>query len=129
MFTIQQIQTAHSKVKSGADFPSYIQELKKIGLTSYEVFVADGHSNYFGAADFKISSAGKYEAFEVADTSNKIQFAADLKAHQNGKTDYLTFCSDAAKSGVEKWVVDVNAMTCIYYDKAGVEILAEVIPE
>lgn len=29
MFTITQIENAHSKVKSGADFPKYIQDLKK----------------------------------------------------------------------------------------------------
>lgn len=34
MFTIEQIKTAHSQVKSGADFPAYIQEIKKLGDTS-----------------------------------------------------------------------------------------------
>ncbi len=29
MFTVEQIKTAHSKVKSGADFPAYIQDIKK----------------------------------------------------------------------------------------------------
>jgi len=28
MFTVEQIKAAHSKVKSGADFPSYIKEIK-----------------------------------------------------------------------------------------------------
>lgn len=32
MFTIQQIKDAHSKVKSGADFPAYIQDIKKLGV-------------------------------------------------------------------------------------------------
>jgi hypothetical protein len=30
MFTIEQIDQAHSKVKSGADFPKYIQDLKNL---------------------------------------------------------------------------------------------------
>jgi hypothetical protein len=30
MFTLEQIEFAHSKVKSGADFPKFIQEIKSI---------------------------------------------------------------------------------------------------
>lgn len=29
----------------------------------------------------------------------------------------------------EKWAVSMEKMTCTYFDKAGLEILAEVIPE
>lgn len=32
MFTIEQIKEAHSKVKSGADFPNYIQDLIILGV-------------------------------------------------------------------------------------------------
>ena len=39
MFTVEQIKVAHSKVKSGADFPAYIQDIKKLGVTFYETFV------------------------------------------------------------------------------------------
>lgn len=31
MFTVEQIETAHAKVKSGADFPNYIKEIKELG--------------------------------------------------------------------------------------------------
>lgn len=34
-FTVAQLKTAHGKVKSGADFPSYIQEIKALGVTHY----------------------------------------------------------------------------------------------
>ena len=34
MFTVNQIKEAHSKVKSGADFPAYIQDIKKLGVYS-----------------------------------------------------------------------------------------------
>ena len=33
MFTIQQIKDAHSKVKSGADFPQYMQDIIALGVT------------------------------------------------------------------------------------------------
>lgn len=128
MFTSEQIKAEHSKVKSGADFPTYIQEIKKMGVISYEVFVTDGSTFYAGENDYKTSAPAKYEKIAVAQNTNAAQFLADLKAHQQGKTDYLTFCADCAKSGVEKWVVNLDKMTCIYYDLAGNEILTEDIP-
>ena len=46
MFTQEQISSSHSKVKSGAGFPAYINELKQLGVTHYETFVADGHTDF-----------------------------------------------------------------------------------
>lgn len=40
----------------------------------------------------------------------------------------MTFCQDAANTGVEKWTVDTTAMTCAYYDKTGKMMLEEKIP-
>lgn len=128
MFTIQQIKEAHAKVKSGADFPNYIQDLIQLGVKSYETFVSDGHAVYFGTSESQTNSEGKYTELSVADTSNIEQFKQQLKAHQQGETDYLTFCNNAAESGVEKWKVDTDKMTCIYYDKSGNKMLQEKIP-
>ena len=128
MFTIDQINEAHAKVKSGADFPGYIQDLIGLGVTGFETFVADGHTMYFGKDGTKIQSDAKYTVLKIADESDKDQFLEDLKDHQQGKTNYQTFCLDCAWSGVEKWVVDMTKMTCIYFDKKGHEMLAEAIP-
>ena len=128
MFTLEQIKTAHSKVKSGADFPAYIKEIKQLGVTYYETFVSDGHTDFFGVSDYKTSSTAKYDDLKIAETSKAEQFKLDLIAHQQRKTDYLTFCSDCAKSGIEKWAVCMVKMTCTYYDKAGNEILVEIVP-
>jgi len=128
MFTVEQIKAAHSKVKSGADFPAYIQDIKILGVTSYETFVTDGHTDYYGVNDYKTISPAKYETLHIAEVSQRDQFKADMEAHQHGKTDYSTFCNDCAKSGIEKWAVCMNKMTCTYYDKAGNEILVEEIP-
>ena len=129
MFTVEQIKEKHSKVKSGADFPAYIQDIKKLGVTAYETFVADGHTDYHGSKDYTIATVGKSERLSIAEVSNAEQFKADLKAHQQGKTDYATFCQDCAKSGSEKWIVSMDNMTCAYYDRAGNEVLVEQIPE
>lgn len=128
MFTVEQIKTAHSKVKSGADFPAYIKELKELGVIFYEAFVSDGHTDFFGISDFKTSSTAKYDSLQIAETSKPEQFKSDLVAHQQGRTDYLTFCNDCAKSGIEKWAVSMSKMTCTYFDKTGNEILLEKVP-
>ena len=128
MFTIEQIKAAHSKVKSGKDFPAYIKEIKQLGVKWYETFVSDGHTDFFGADDYTTSTIAKYDTLQIAESSNTEQFKADLLAHQQGKTDYPTFCTDCAKSGIEKWTVLLNKMTCTYYDKAGNEILVENVP-
>jgi len=128
MFTINQIKEAHSKVKSGADFPNYIYDIKNLGVEKYETYVADGHSVYYDKSNVKISSEPKYAGLKIEDTSNETQFKNDLKAHQKGKTNYLTFCNDCAKNGIEKWIVDISKMTCTYFDIKGNETLVEIIP-
>lgn len=128
MFTVEQIEQAHDKVKSGADFPNYIQEIKAMGVLGFVTWVSDSHTDYMGADDYTTCSQAQYGDLTIADVTNKEQFQADLKAHQQGQTDYYTFCKDCAKSGIEKWIVDLHAMTCIYYDKAGAEVLVERIP-
>lgn len=128
MFTVAQIKQAHQKVKSGADFPKYIQEIKAMGVLGFVTFVADSHTEYLGANDFRTSSEAQYENLSIAEITDKEHFVKQLKVHQQGKTDYYTFCKDCAETGIEKWIVDLTQMTCIYYDKAGEEILVEQIP-
>lgn len=128
MFTIQQIQDAHSKVKSGADFPKYIQDIITLGVTSFETFVSDNHTDYYGNDNLQTSSEGFSETLTITNESNIEQFKSDLKLHQQGNTDYKTFLSDCAKSGVAKWIVVMDKMTCSYYDINGNEMLVEKIP-
>jgi uncharacterized protein YbcV (DUF1398 family) len=129
MFTTDQIKTAHSKVKSGADFPSYIQEIKALGVTHYEAYVSDGHINYHGANDYTAFVPSKYDPLEIAEFSNAAEFKSGLLAHQQGKTDYLTFIQMCATFGIEKWEVSMDKMTCRYFDIAGNEVLTEQIPQ
>jgi uncharacterized protein YbcV (DUF1398 family) len=129
MFTVEQIKSAHEKVKSGADFPRYIQEIKVLGVTAFETWVKDSHTDYFGANDFRTSSTAMYEDKLISNSSKKGKFQHYLKIHQQGETDYFTFCSHCAETGIEKWFVCLDKMTCTYYDKAGNEILVEQIPQ
>ena len=52
MFTVEQIKEAHSKVKSGADFPKYIQDIKQLGVTAFKTWVVDSQTEYFGKNHF-----------------------------------------------------------------------------
>ncbi len=128
MFTIDQIKAAHSKVKSGADFPKYIQDLIGLGVETYSTYVIDGHSEYFGKNGYQIKSDSKYTVLNIAEKSDSQMFISRLKFHQQGQSDYMTFCNDSAKAGVEKWIVDTQKMSCTYYDKLENKMLEEKIP-
>lgn len=128
MFTADQIKKVHSNVKSGADFPAYIQKIKELGVVSYDTYVSDGHSEFRGQQDYKTSSPAAYESLHIAEKCNAAKFRDDLKAHQGGKSDYLTFIKTAAELGIKKWSVSISDLTCTYYDQAGNEVLIENIP-
>jgi uncharacterized protein YbcV (DUF1398 family) len=129
MFTIEEIKSEHQKVKSGADFPKYIKAIKNLGVSHYTTYVSDGNVEYFDKENQSVSTGAKYEALSIAENTDQENFVARLKLHQQGGTDYPTFCSDCADNGVEGWNVDLNKMTCTYFDKAGKDILVEQIPE
>lgn len=129
MFTIEQITEIHALVKSGADFPRYVQNLKAIGIIAYDTYVSDGHAIYYGANNFQVVSAAKYPLLNIADGGSPTDLHYFLTIHQQGQTDYLTFCQQAAQAGVEKWTVHLLAMTCTYYDQASSVLVVEEIPQ
>lgn len=128
MFTIAEIKAAHSKVKTGADYPNYVRDIIKLGVAGYETFVNDNHTDYVGVDGSKVSSQPSGELLIIADKTDKEGFLREIKAHQQGQSDYPTFRKVCAKSGVEKWVADLSKMTCSYFDKSGKELLVELIP-
>ncbi len=122
MFTEQQVKEAHAKVKTGADYPSYVQELKKLGVVKYDFIVKNGANVFFGEGNFSV----KKQKVAMNSSSNKLSHT--IAIHQQGKTDFPTFCVQAAEAGVEKWTSDLKKMAVIYYDCKGKELLAEPIP-
>jgi len=127
MFTIAQIKKAHSKVKSGADFPTYIQDLIELGVQGYDIFVNDGHEEYFGANNYRVAATKTYGTIAVAPFANKERFIEFLVMHQDGQTDYRTFCNHAAQCGIAKWSVNIIEMICTYYDASDAPIVLEKI--
>lgn len=128
MFTVNEIHQAHAKVKSGADFPTYIQELKKLGVISFETWIKDSHTLYFGKNGYSVQSTAQYPDLYIEENCTKEPFIQYLKLHQQGKTDYFAFCNNCAETGIEKWIVSLETLTCTYYDKNANEILKEEIP-
>lgn len=128
MFTIAQIKEAHAKVKSGADFPAYIQDLIALGVKGYDTFVNDSHVEYFGADNYRAATTDTYDNINIAQSANKERFIEFLVMHQEGGTDYLTFCNHAGQCGIACWSVNIIEMTCTYYDRSGSAILIEKIP-
>lgn len=127
-FTLEQLNAAEAKVKSGADFPNYMKELIAMGVLRMETFVEDGNTVFHGAENHSIEAASKYPSLVIANVYNPHQFKIDLKRHQHGETDFFTFCADCAKTGVNKWMIDVGAKTCTYFDLSGQAVLREHIP-
>lgn len=129
MFTLDQVKAAQAKVRSGADFPRYIQELKTLGIASYDSRVGDGSIQYRSAGGELLERRGGGSTLMVAEKGNAAALKDSLHIHQQGGSDYPTFCREAAAAGVEKWTVDTERMNCIYYDKTGEALLEEAIPQ
>lgn len=129
MFTIEQIHEAFGKVKSGADFPQFVQDLKEIGVTHYDNFVSDGRTKYFGTDGFELDGESKYPKMDINKLSSADKLKHAITIHQQGQTDYPTFCKQAADAGVEKWTTHMIEMTVTYLDKKGQKLIVEPIPE
>ncbi len=128
MFTLEAIKATHAKVKTGADFPRYVQDMKALGVRRYDHYLTDGHCTYFGRGDYQLSSPGKWPEITIAIEPALAKLEEALRIHQAGQTDYLTFCQQAADSGVCKWTVDMLGMSCTYYDIGGNEMVEEKVP-
>lgn len=128
MFSTEQIEKAHEKVKTGAEFPAYLREIRQMGVTSFETWVKDNHTVYFGDNGYQTESLPKYQPLDINPRCDVEKFSEYLKMHQQGQTDYFMFCTHCAETGIEKWEVNLLDATCTYYEKAGKSVLVEQIP-
>jgi uncharacterized protein YbcV (DUF1398 family) len=129
MFTVQQIKAAHSKVRSGADFPGYVQEIKALGLIKYEFMVDDGRTIYFGPDNFQTEAPPIYPIKKIRHRPLTAKMKKDIRDHQAGKSDFPGICTLAAANGVHHWEVNTQTMLCSYYDVKGEKMITEPIPQ
>lgn len=127
-FTLDQVHAAHAKVKSGADFPQYVQDLKDLGMAGYTIDVRTGKTTYSDTEGEMLASDVAYAALPLSEVLNKERFAERLKLHQQGGTDYPAFCRDCTDNGIAGWLLDFDQMTCTYFDARGNDVLTEQIP-
>ncbi len=129
MFTAEQIQAASAKVTSGAEYPLFVRALKLMGVVTYEHFVVDGSTVYAGANQEQVRiMPPQVVTFTVNATSSATKLQEALKAHQQGMTNYSTFCQQAAEAGVEKWICNIQQHTISYVNTEGNTLLQETIP-
>jgi uncharacterized protein YbcV (DUF1398 family) len=127
MFTIEQINDLHDRLGTMETFSQFVRALKSAGVETYDSYLVDGHSEYFGRGGHTVKSPAAHKKLTVADTSNREAFLEHLSLHNQHKTSYLEMSRGLAESGIEKWTVDANRMTVTFYDKACNELLVEVI--
>lgn len=129
MFSIEEIKASESRIKTGADFPKFIKEIKEMGVVRNDVYVSTGLSVYFDNDDYSVqTSPDEYPpSLVINDESSADKLQHALQVHQRGETDYYTFCKQAADAGVEKWIIDLIEMTCTYLDTSQNELVKEKI--
>jgi len=127
MFTLEQINEIHDRLGSAESLAQYVRALNALGVETYDSYILDGHSEYFGKSGYMVISPPAHETLTIADTSDKEQFLRHLNLHNQGKTSYREMSKSLADSGIEKWTVDTKNMTMTFYDKRRNEMLAETI--
>jgi uncharacterized protein YbcV (DUF1398 family) len=127
MFTFDQIDDIHTRLGKRASLPEYLRALNNIGVQTYDSYISDGRSEYFGKNNFKLVSPPVHKILHVSDKSDREAMMQQLQLHSEGKTDYMQMCEGLAASGVEKWTFDTNKMTMTYYDKHRKELLVEAL--
>jgi uncharacterized protein YbcV (DUF1398 family) len=128
MFSNTQLADAHAKVKSGADYPGYVRELKRLGVLRYDFIVATGTNIFYGEGGYRLETDPKYTALTVARAASAAELQQILRVHQAGETDSLTFFRQAAEAGVDRWTCDLGRMEVIYTDGDGRVLLREAVP-
>jgi uncharacterized protein YbcV (DUF1398 family) len=126
--TEESVRAIYSKPRTGADFPKLIRELKAVGIVSYDHVIESGANVFHGKNGEKLTLANMGPAFPVSQKPDVGSLKKIISEHQRGLSDYPTLCRLVGEAGVEKWVCDLVAMTCSYFDKSGSKMHVELIP-
>src|SRR5690348_2914908 len=68
MFTIQQINDLHDRLGNMETFAQYVRALKSIGVETFDSYLSDGHSEFFGIDGYTVASPAAHEQLSIADT-------------------------------------------------------------
>ncbi|MEH0158732.1 DUF1398 family protein [Limibacter armeniacum] len=129
MLSKSQIHNAFMRVKTGDKFCMFLAELNKLGVTKWDFHTTDGANIYYGENDYVMEMEPIYEEVDVAESPSLDLLQKVLQEHKDGLTDFHSFCENTASAGVSKWVVDLQEMVIIYFDKNNNMMLAEPITD
>jgi hypothetical protein len=83
-----------------------VQALNSHGVETYDSYLTDGHSEYFGIDGFTVKSPAAHEKLSIAETSRREEFLEHLNLHNQHATTHLEMSKGFAESGIEKWTVE-----------------------
>ncbi|HCY8992986.1 TPA: DUF1398 family protein [Staphylococcus aureus] len=127
-FKLSAIQQAHQQF-TGVDFPKLFKAFKDMGMTYNIVNIQDGTATYVHQSEDDIVTSSVKSNHPVAPSSNQSIVQDVLTRHQQGQTDFETFCDEMAQAGIYKWYIDIQAGTCTYIDLQEQAIISELIPQ
>ncbi|HDC5912243.1 TPA: DUF1398 family protein [Staphylococcus aureus] len=127
-FKLSAIQQAHQQF-TGVDFPKLFKAFKDMGMTYNIVNIQDGTATYVHQSEDDIVTSSVKSNHPVAPSSNQSIVQDVLTRHQQGQTDFETFCDEMAQAGIYKWHIDNQAGTCTYIDLQEQAIISELIPQ
>lgn len=127
-FTADDIRAIYTRPTTGADFPGMIRALKGAGVASYEHLVETGGNVFFGEDGGTLALEKLGPACPVSREADLALLERTISEHQRGLSDFPTLCALVGRAGIAKWVCDLAAMSCSYFDRAGKKILVESIP-
>ncbi|HDB5872182.1 TPA: DUF1398 family protein [Staphylococcus aureus] len=127
-FKLSAIQQAHQQF-TGVDFPKLFKAFKDMGMTYNIVNIQDGTATYVHQSEDDIVTSSVKSNHPVAPSSNQSIVQDVLTRHQQGQTDFETFCDEMAQAGIYKWHIDIQAGTCTHIDLQEQAIISELIPQ
>lgn len=127
MFTLEQITDIHDRLGNRDTLGGYLRALQEIGVETYDSYITDGHSEYFGAHGQKLVGPAFHETFAIAETCDKEQFLQYMQQVEQGGVGYEDMSRALADNGVEKWTFHTEKLTITYLDKAGNVLLREKV--
>jgi uncharacterized protein YbcV (DUF1398 family) len=127
MFSLEQITDIHDRLGDRDTLGGYLRALRDIGVDTYDSYIADGHSEYFGADGQTLVGPAFHETFAIAETCDKEQFLQYMRQVEQGGIGYVEMSKALAGNGVEKWTFDTGKSTITYLDRAGNVLLTEIV--
>lgn len=127
MFELAQITDIHNRLGNSDSLGAYLRALQDIGVQTYDSYITDGHSEYFGADGQKLVGPAFHQTYVIAETCDKEQFLQYIQRVEQGGISYAEMSEALADNGVEKWTFHTEGSTITYFDKAGNVLLREIV--